>query len=291
MNLRRIGRMAAALGAAAALAGAQVMVQAVTATPASAAVSGFVIVQAQSVQDSARVKEVTVFCPSGKRVIGTGFHLLGAQGDVILDGLVPSTSSVKVSATEDQDGTNATWKITAIAVCATAPAGLQIVTASSASNFESSKTVTAKCPAGKQLLGTGAELPRGFGQISISNLVVSSNSTGAIGGVFAVGTADQDGFSNSWPITAHAICANPLPGLEIKSAQSAFDSATSKIASANCSAGKVATGLGWGKGGLGQVHVNFAGQGETGITIVANEDDDGFANNWQLTPVVICATR
>jgi hypothetical protein len=55
--------------------------------------------------------------------------------------------------------------------------------------------------------------------------------------------------------------------------------------------GRCPTGLGWGKGGLGQVHVNFAGQDETGITIVANEDDDGFTNNRQLTPVVICATR
>ena len=284
MRTRRVGRWAAIVGAAAAVLGAQVLVQLVAAPPASAAVPGYQIVSATSVLDSATYKSVTATCPAGKRVIGTGFHLLGAQGDVILDDLIPTATTVTVGAGEDQDGTSANWKITALAVCANAPAGIEIVTVTSAFGVGTGKNASASCPSGKRLLGTGTALANGFGQVSVSNLTLSDTA------VFAFAADDQDGYSAGWSVTAYAICANPLAGLEIKTGSSANDSSTQKLVSANCSAGKKALGQGWGMGGDGQVYVNYFGIGDTGVTHVANEDDDGYTPNWSIVAAVICAT-
>jgi len=283
MDTRTMRRWATAVAATAALAGAQALVQVAGAAPASAAVPGLQVVSATSVLDSNTLKAVTATCPSGKRVVGTGFHLLGGQGDVILDDLRPTATTVTVQAGEDQDGTTANWKITALAVCANPLPGLEIVTVTSAFGQSTSKGAFAFCPSGKQLVGTGAELTNGFGQVSIGNLTVSQNTTSAFG------IDDQDGYSGGWSVTAYAICANPLPGLTIATGASQFDSSTQKIASANCPAGKKALGLGWGMGGDGQTYLNFAGIGDTGVTLVANEDDDGYFDNWQMNPAVICA--
>jgi hypothetical protein len=276
-------RWATAVGALAALASAQALVQVVGAAPASAAVPGLQVVSATSVLDSATLKQVTATCPSGKRVVGTGFHLLGGQGDVILDDVRPSATNVTVSAGEDQDGTTATWKITALAVCANPLPGLEIVTVTSGFGPSTGKGASAFCPSGKQLVGTGAALTNGFGQVSIGNLTMNQNAA------FAFGIDDQDGYSGGWSITAYAICANPLPGLTIVTGASPFDSSKQKIVSANCPAGRKALGLGWGMGGDGQAHINFAGIGESGVTLIANEDDDGYFDNWQMNPAVICA--
>jgi len=285
MNIRKLGRLAAVAGAVATVAGAQILVQLVGASPASAAVPGWQIVQASSVTDSATYKSVTVNCPAGKRVVGTGYHLLGAQGDVVLDDLIPGTTSVTVGAGEDQDSTSATWKINALAVCANPLPGHEIVTVTSAFAPGTGRNAIATCPTGKRVVGTGAALSQGFGHISIGNLITDQQS------VYAYAIDDQDGFSGGWSITAYAVCADAtLPGLEFKTGSSAYDSSTQKIVSANCSAGKVALGQTWSMGGDGQVLVTYAGIGQTGVTQIGNEDDDGYGANWGLSPGVICAT-
>ncbi len=284
MSTRKVRRWSAVFGATVAVLGAQVLVQLGGAAPASAAVPGYQIVSATSVLDSATYKSVTANCPAGKRVIGTGFHLLGAQGDIVLDDLIPTATGVTVGAGEDQDGTAATWKVTALAVCATAPAGIEIVTVTSAFGVGTGKNATATCPAGKRLIGTGAALANGFGQISVGNLTLSNTAA------FAYGIDDQDGYSAGWSITAYAVCANALAGLEIRTAASAYDSSAQKLVSANCPAGKKALGQGWGMGGDGQAHLNYFGIGENGVTHISNEDDDGYTPSWGLNAAVICAT-
>lgn len=284
MNNRRMSRWAAAAVAVAAFAGSQGVVQVLGAAPAAAAVPGLQVVSVTGAFDSATLKSVTATCPTGKRVVGTGFHLLGAQGDVVLDDVRPTATSVVVSAGEDQDGTTASWKITALAVCANPLPGLEIVTVTSAFGSSTGKSAFAFCPSGKRVVGTGAALTNGFGQVSIGNLTISDT------GVFAFGIDDQDGYTGGWSITAYAICANPLPGLTVTPGNgSASDSSTQKLVSANCTSGKVALGLGWGMGGEGQTHITFAGIGGSGVTLVANEDDDGYPNTWGMNPVAVCA--
>ena len=252
--------------------------------PASAAVPGLQIVSASSATDSNTLKSATAHCPAGKRVIGTAFHLLGAQGDIVLDDLIPAATSVTMQAGEDQDGTPAVWRVTAVAVCANPLPGLEIITTSSEFGPARDRNVQAPCPAGKRVIGSGARLTQGFGHISISNLIVSHNS------VFAFATDDQDGFSGSWSVATYAICAFPLPGQEIVSATTPFDSDGQKLVTATCPSGKRALGTGWSLGGGGQVVITYAGIGLSGVTQIAHEDDDGFPGGWSLNAAVICAT-
>ena len=53
------------------------------------------------------------------------------------------------------------------AICATPPGGLQLVTATSPTS-SASKGVTATCPTGKRVLGTGADLAGGLGQVVLT---------------------------------------------------------------------------------------------------------------------------
>jgi hypothetical protein len=266
-------------------AGAAVVAAQLVAVPAaSAAVPGYQIVQAQTGTDSATYKSVTVNCPSGKRVVGAGYHLLGADGNIVLDDLIPGVSSVTVGAGEDQDGTSANWKITGIAICANPLPGHEVVTATSGFGPGDSRRAAALCPPGKKVVGAGTSLSQGFGHISVGNLITDQNA------VYAYAIDDQDGFGGSWSVSAYAVCAFAPVGLEYPSSSSAYNSNSPKVQSANCSAGKVALGQTWSMSGDGQVLVTFAGVGQTGITQVANEDDDGYFDNWGINPGVICAT-
>lgn len=278
--LQLTARLTAAAGLVGAAAGTAIVG---LATPASAAVPGHQIVQATSAFDSGNFKSVVATCPAGKRVTGTGFHLLGAQGDIVVDDLIPSASSVRVSATEDQDGTTANWKVTALAVCADPLPGLEIVTATSRFGQSALSGASAVCPSNKRVVGTGADLINGAGQISLSNVMLRQDA------VHAYGTDDQDGYTGSWAVTAYAVCANPLPGLEYRTASSASDSTTQRLANAECP-GKRALGLGWVMGGSGQALLTFAGLGQSGATLVANEDDDGYLESWSVGITVACAS-
>ena len=54
-------------------------------------------------------------------------------------------------------------------MCANPPPGLQLVTA--ASEFDSDPaSVTATCPTGKNLIGTGGEIAAGLGQVMLDDL-------------------------------------------------------------------------------------------------------------------------
>jgi hypothetical protein len=273
------GRRLAAVGAAVAVGGAAAVASAV---PASAAVPGRQVVQVTGVFDSARSKSVEVFCPAGKRVAGAGFQLLGAQGEIVLDSLVPSVNSVRVTATEDQDGTNLNWKITAIAVCANPLPGQEIIFAQSGFGPGQSRSTSVSCPAGKRVLGTGVGTVNGAGQVQVNNLLLGDST------VYATGIADQDGYIGSWSLGVYAVCVNTLAGQGVVATNSGVDSNGTKVQSAECP-GRRSYGIGWSIGGSGQVLVNYGGIGESGMTAVATEDDDGYLDNWAMGASTVCA--
>ena len=88
----------------------------------STGLPGYTVVRAVSASDSIASKSVTVFCPGNTRVIGTGYATTGGEGNIIVNTLRPSTTSVTATASEDQDGTTAAWSVEAQAVCANQPA-------------------------------------------------------------------------------------------------------------------------------------------------------------------------
>ena len=74
-------------------------------------------VAATSPNDSLN-KSVTVTCPAGKRVLGTGSELFGATGRVTVDETIPNVALTSVLATGFEDGAFAgNWTITAYAIC------------------------------------------------------------------------------------------------------------------------------------------------------------------------------
>ncbi len=103
----------------------------------------------------------------------------------------------------------------------------------------SDKSITATCPAGKQLVGAGADVTPGDGHVLIEDIRPSPDLTKLT--VKAV--EDQTGTTANWFVQAFAICAQAPPGLQRVSATSATNSSTKGVA-VSCPAGKRVLGVG-----------------------------------------------
>src|SRR3954449_2132526 len=100
--------------------------------------------------------------------------------------------------------------------------GLQRVAASSLNDSQPAKDRFVGCPTGKALLGGGARIFPGNGQVVVDGIGLES----ALQGVRAHGFEDADGTSLRWQVDAFAICSDPLPGLvrvDATSAENTFD--------------------------------------------------------------------
>ena len=215
---------------------------------------------------------------------------MNGSGQVVMDDLAPNAALTGATAfgAEDGNGYPENWVVIANAICATPPAGLQLVTATSPTN-STSKGVTATCPTGKRVLGTGADLAGGLGQVVLDDIAPNAGLTA----VTAFGAEDGNGTSNNWTIRAFAVCANPVAGLQRVATTSASSSAgTGKLQSAACPTGKDLLGVGGElTGGAGQVVIDELNPAAelTTVDVFAKEDEDGQAANWSLTAYAICA--
>jgi hypothetical protein len=268
-----------------------------SASAASAAVPGLVYVSSETLSDSQVFKAARVFCPPGLQVIGGAYELSGAEGAVVLDDFIPSADNLLVSAGEivgpgeNSDGTTASWKIRATAVCANPLPGYSIQTSTSTFRRATDQTVLATCPAGKSVVGGGASLSNGFGQVS--TILLSSGTAG----VLAEGHTDVDGYSGSWSITAYAICANLLPGWHQVQQLSPEDVFLSRTETAFCPPNQVPIGVGWRTFGAvaGVVdryfsRANISTGPNPGVTVSATGPDN-TAHPWQLSARAVCVNR
>ncbi|MFC4117671.1 hypothetical protein [Nonomuraea zeae] len=167
--------------------------------------------------------------------------------------------------------------------------GLQIVSVTSSSNSDFSKGVFADCPSGKQVLGAGGSVNQGGSKVVMDQIVPSSGLTR----VTVSARETEAGLATNWSVTAYAICANPVAGLERVTATWSADSSAAKNVTGSCPAGKNITGIG---GSIGD------GEGEVLLETVAPlitmtsgrtsaaEDTTGFAGDWSLTTYAICAS-
>ncbi|WFE35396.1 hypothetical protein [Micromonospora sp. WMMD975] len=206
---------------------------------------------------------------------------------------------------------NRPWRhaMTALALCGAAavvvvapatPAsaavpGLVRISAVSANNSNDFRTVTATCPAGKVLVGTGYELNGATGEAVVDDLRPNGGAATAPTAV-TVGAYEADAFAGNWSVTAYAICANPIAGLVRTTVTGPSNSNDFHSTVATCAAGKVLTGAGYElNGATGEAVVDdFRPNGSsvtapTSITSGAYEED-AFAGNWTLTSYAICAT-
>ncbi|MEH0827554.1 MULTISPECIES: hypothetical protein [unclassified Micromonospora] len=270
------------------------------ASPASAAVPGLVRISATSALNSNDVRTVTATCPVGKVLTGTGYQLNGAAGEAVVDDLRPNggpgtaPTAVTVGAFE-ADAFAGDWSVSAFAICANPVAGLVRVAAVSTNSSNNFRTITAACPAGKVLTGTGFELNGATGEAVVDDLRPNGGSTTAPTSV-NVGAFETDATTRNWDVTAYAICASALPGLVRASAVSANSSADFRSVTTTCPGGKVLTGAGFElNGATGEVVVDDfrpSGGAATAPTSVTagGFEEDAFAGNWDNTAYAICAT-
>jgi hypothetical protein len=63
---------------------------------------------------------VTATCPAGKRVVGSGGDIRRGHGEVAMTAVAPTPelTGVRVTAYEDDTGTDASWYAVAYAICA-----------------------------------------------------------------------------------------------------------------------------------------------------------------------------
>jgi hypothetical protein len=212
-------------------------------TPAEAALPGARLVSVQSASDSTPTKSARADCPSGMRVTGGGGRVAGASSHVVVTRMQPvhtnNADRFEVTAAEDETAPTASWAVTAIAVCANAIGGMEIVERTEPGGDTLNEGARADCPAGKVPSGGGGRITGGQGQVQLLH-------TGATVGppnVFAQGLEDPNGFAGDWTVTAYAVCVPSTPGTSaVRTKDFGSDSQDRKVVTASCPAGMSVTG-------------------------------------------------
>lgn len=280
--------LAPVLGAAVA-AGALVA----TASPAAAAVPGHELVNRSSGTNSNDFRRVTASCPSGKVLIGTGYRVTGAAGEVVVDDVLPNgttttaPTSVRVDAYE-ADGFDGNWTLHAEAVCANVAGAVRVAATRPGNSNDFHDTPPATCPSGKTLTGTGFEMDGAFGEAVVDDLRPNGSATTAPTSVTA-GAYEAEPIAGNWTLIAYGICTNPLPGL-VRVTDPGSDGDFFSQAATNCPTGVVNTGGGFEiNGALGEALVT--GLNPTiGSNVVTAYEEDPIASVWTVTAYGICAT-
>ncbi|WP_189857857.1 hypothetical protein [Streptomyces poonensis] len=169
--------------------------------------------------------------------------------------------------------------------------GLMRVERHSAFDSSSTKRATATCPAGKRVVGAGTHVHQGAGEVAVQALRPAADLRSV-----TVRAVEADSYAGTWRLTAYAICAESLPGLQLVHKSSTSSSADSKGVTASCPDRKKLVGTGADiTAGNGAVVLNSLRpngsltSSPTRHTAHAFEADP-YARNWRLTAYAICAT-
>ncbi len=162
-------------------------------------------------------------------------------------------------------------------------------TATKASASTSSdKSVTATCPGDKRVVGAGAEVQPGDGQVLIAAIRPDAGRRS----VTVTAREDETPTTAAWRVLAIARCANRPVGLTRVVATSAGTS-QDKSVSAACPTGKRMLAPG-GEISAGQVLLTGLRPDHhtpTGVLASAREDETGTPASWTVTAYAICADR
>jgi hypothetical protein len=259
------------------------------------AIPGLANVSAATVVDSSVFKAATANCPAGQRVIGGGARLTIITAEVSVTRMAPNAAGTafEAFAYEDLNGFAGNWGLVVIAICAPAPAGYAVVTATSPYASPATASITATCPAGLQVLGAGGAVSPGRGAVLLTGIIPSPG----VGptSVTTTGAEVAGGFPGGWNVQTWAICAAPVAGHTVMTTASVTDSASPKSQTSGCPAGTAVHGLGFQlNGGTGEILLNMAYPNPaapvgTNVPVVASEELGGFAGNWGIRTHAICA--
>ena len=161
--------------------------------------------------------------------------------------------------------------------------GLEIVTVSSDPDSLDHESATAECPDDTVVIGSGATIEGGLGQVNLESVVPTTDR------VSALAYEDANGTNNVWTVTAQAVCADPPPGYSIEYTPSA-QTAVNKSVTATCLGNTVL--IGWGgllSGSFGDVELESIQPDFASVTVTGNEIGAGTATPWSVYAYAICA--
>jgi len=231
------------LGAVAGLVVSACAVAVLTATPANAAViNATTAAAAGTVAASA-----TATCPAGQFLSGAAGSVVGGAGDETMTDVIPNLATQSVTVwghTNPGAVAPGAYTVVAQAICVpgNAPPNYVLITSASANNTDPIKDQVAVCPAGTNLLGTGAELLNADGNAFYRRIEPDPALTQV-----SVTAGAAGGFAGPWQLLAFAICATPAVAGNLVTATGPFNSNDPKAQpSGACPMGALTTGVGGG---------------------------------------------
>ena len=279
----RLRRLAVVAGLVVAGTGAAV----IGASPAFAAV-----INNAAAAAAGTISQVSVAaCPAGQVLTGAGGWIVGGAGDVTLTDVIPSLATQTVTAWghANPGAAPGAYVVVAQAICVPGapPPNYQLVTSVSANNGAPVKSQVVNCPAGTNLLGLGAQLANGNGEVFYQRIQPNAALNSA-----TVTAGASGGYLGPWQVTAYAICATPPGVIGLVAATGPLNNAAAKVqATGACPAGTITTGVGGqvSQPATGNVILDRITANAAQNAAVAGADSDGtFFPNWDLTSYNIC---
>jgi hypothetical protein len=182
-------------------------------------------------------------------------------------------------------------------VATTSPAvaavpGHQLLSVGSATDSTNFKSVTATCPSGTVLIGTGHRITGGTGEVVVDDLRPNGSATTAPTAV-TVGAYETDGFAGDWTLHAEAVCANVAGAIRVSvtGPSNSDDAHTTRV---NCPANKRLTGTGYemnvavGDAAVDILAFSIGSATAPAEVLVRALEADPIAGNWNLTAYGIC---
>jgi hypothetical protein len=267
----------------------------VAAAPAHAVPGLIVAIDWSDLTASEGFKTAEATCPAGTVVLGGGVDVLSGGGQVRVVSMIPFDNGAAADsyygvAVEDSTGYAANWTMYTWAICGSGVTGWQKVSVT-ASSIGPVVGTQATCPAGKKVIGTGANI---VGNVTKTFLNAVRPLTSALTAVQAEAAREDTASGITVTVTSHAICINPVPGQQVVTTMGLVDSASAKYTRVMCPTGTRLHGTGGalhganGESTIDRIGLLGAGAVE-GADIEAREDETGFAGLWRADAWAICA--
>lgn len=144
-----------------------------------------------------------------------------------------------VTGEEVGNGPTGNWAVTALAICAPAPSGYEVVGSSTFPSSAGVHETSAVCTGSKTVVGTGSQVNNPSGRV-----MLQLNRPDGSSGISRV-TAKEiaSGHPLAWNVTSYAVCTSPLPNLELAGAISdTTGPEADKVAFIACPANKFVLG-------------------------------------------------
>jgi hypothetical protein len=172
--------------------------------------------------------------------------------------------------------------------------GATVVSEQSDFTSDGPKSAIAVCPPGKRVTGGGGRVDGVPGHVVVTRMrpVHLGDDVNFEDSFQISASEDETGTNDQWAVTAIAICADPIDGIEIVSSSEQGGDTVLEFAQATCPLGKTAIGSGGRISSTsGEVHLVQTGApnpSSTRTVVQGLEDTSGFAGNWTLTAYAIC---